>query len=39
MNFVNFEKNNHNIARNVLYVKEIEVFTAYISNYNLSGVH
>ena len=39
MNFVDFVKNNHNIARNVSYVKEMEVCPAYISNYNLSGVH
>ena len=37
--FCNFEKNNHTIVRNVLYVKEIEVCAAFISNYNLSGVH
>ena len=39
MNFVDFEKYNHNIARNVSCVEEMEVFPAYISNYNLSGVH
>ena len=33
------EKNKQNVAVTVLYVKELEIYLAYISKHKMSGIH